>query len=136
MIGLGTALLLAVPPPVAAAPAVQPVKASSRLLSSRLNLYLGVDDYPRAALREEAEGLVRFRVAIGPNGRVADCVVTRSSGHSGLDSTTCRILRSRVRYASARVAGGARTESVDEGWVQWRLPPDRPRPPALTTTVD
>ena len=128
-------LLAAQSAPVAAAPAVHPITAWSRLRSSELNHWFSPDDYPRAALREEAEGLVRFRLSIGPNGRVSECVVTLSAGHDRLDSATCRILKSRLRYASAVEAGGGRTAATDEGWVQWRLPPNRPRSPELTTTT-
>ena len=89
------------------------------------------DDYPPAALRNEEAGTVRFRVAIGPNGRVGECTITGSSGSAALDGATCRILRSRLRYAPARP--GAPVAGADLGWVSYRLPADRPRPSNLVT---
>ena len=134
---LAALLLLAQAPPAPAADARAadgegPVLASSRLLAGGLNYYFSPDDYPAMALRMEAEGMVGFRVAIGPNGRVTECTVTRSAGNAPLDAAVCRILRSRVRYAPAGdPRGGAATS--DEGWVRWRLPPDRPPPPVVDT---
>lgn len=133
MIAFALLLTVQAPPPVAAAPAGSPVSAWSRLRSSGLNYYFSPDDYPAAALRELAEGLVRFRLSIGPNGRVSECIVTLSSGHGRLDSATCGILSRRVRYAPPGNPRGGRAATLDEGWVQWRLPPNRPRPPEVTT---
>ena len=45
------------------------------------------NDYPSRALREEQEGVTRFRVSVGPDGRVASCDVTGSSGSSELTQT-------------------------------------------------
>jgi len=126
------ALLLALQPGTAATAAAEPVTAASARLGAGLGYYFSADDYPRAALREEAEGIIRFRVAVLPNGRVGDCTITASSGHARLDDTSCRILRARVRYTPARP--GAPVAGADLGWVRYVLPPDRPRAPNLVTT--
>lgn len=125
------ALLLALQAGTSAV-APEPVTAASLRLGPELGRrYFGADDYPRAALRNEEAGTVRFRIAIGPNGRVGDCTITGSSGSAALDGATCRILRARIRYAPARP--GAPVAGADLGWVSYRLPPDRPRGPAVVT---
>src|SRR5690606_2427760 len=43
------------------------------------------ENYPPRAVRDEIQGRVGVRVSIGPNGRVATCEVTSSSGSSILD---------------------------------------------------
>jgi protein TonB len=67
---------------------------------------LGNSDYPKAAKRAEAGGTVLTRYTIGMDGRVQNCVVTQSSGNAELDSTTCRLVRERYRYAPARDTEG------------------------------
>lgn len=103
------------------------VEASSRLRGAALGAYFSPDDYPVRAEREEEQGAVRFRLAIAPDGAVAQCIVTRSSGSATLDTATCRALRVRVRYGPSRRLGGPRTATSDQGVVRWRLAPDRPR---------
>lgn len=79
-------------------------------------------DYPAAALRNREEGWVFFTLTIGANGRVADCEISGTSGSPALDGTTCRILRSRARYAPARDAAGAPVGDTIFGIFVWRLP--------------
>ncbi|NCU12973.1 MAG: TonB family protein, partial [Sphingomonadaceae bacterium] len=55
-------------------------------------------DYPPEALREQREGVVGFRLEIGPNGRVTACEVTFSSGYAPLDEATCRLLSERAIF--------------------------------------
>jgi TonB family protein len=83
--------------------------------------YFSGDDYP-SGLERVQEGTVRFRLTIGPDGRVGGCAITGSSGSSGLDSATCRVLRGRARYMPARDAAGNPAPGVDHGFVVWRLP--------------
>jgi TonB family protein len=106
------------------------VDASSRLRGAALGAYFSVDDYPVRAEREEQQGAVHFRLAIAPDGSIAACIVTRSSGSVTLDTATCRALRARVRYTPVRRLGG-RTPTSDQGIVRWRLAPGGPRRPCL-----
>jgi TonB family protein len=105
------------------------VDASSRLRGTALNAYFSPDDYPVRAEREEEQGAVHFRLVIAPDGRIAGCIVTRSSGSATLDTATCRALRVRVRYPPSRRLGGGRTATSDQGIVRWRLAPGGPRRP-------
>jgi TonB family protein len=98
---------------------------------ANLTSYFSDDDYPAAALAGGQEGTVAFRLTISREGRVSDCVVTATSGSPLLDDTTCRILRSRARYAPARDAAGLATEGSDAGRVTWQLPAEiQPSPPS------
>jgi protein TonB len=97
------------------------IATRARLIRGRID----DDDYPRDAYRERAGGTVTARLAIGADGRVTDCTVTRSSGRAELDETTCRLIRQRFRYAPARDAAGKAVPS-ESGWRQtWWLEPRR-----------
>jgi protein TonB len=80
------------------------------------------DDYPPAAIAMNAEGWVDFRLVVGPDGRVATCTVTASSGSRALDSATCRIMRSRGRFTPAIDSHGNPAAAAIDQAVEWRLP--------------
>ncbi|WP_426267698.1 TonB family protein [Sphingomonas sp. LHG3443-2] len=107
------------PPPPPPAVKVQPAKARANLAS-----YFSDDDYPQDAIRNEQQGTTGVRLEIGPDGRVTNCTVTSSSGSSSLDSTTCRLLRSRARFTPATDSSGARTSDTTSTRIVWRLPAD------------
>ena len=46
-------------------------------------------NYPVAALRDNAEGSVRLVVSVDTEGRASRCFVTQSSGHEALDKAAC-----------------------------------------------
>lgn len=79
-------------------------------------------DYPTAAIREEREGLTAFRLAIGANGRVTGCEVTRSSGSADLDAATCSKVSARARFIPALGSDGMPTTGNYVGSVRWVLP--------------
>jgi protein TonB len=106
------------PPPVITptappAPPAPPPPPAPKLEAARakgdVRALFSNDDYPSAAIRAEEQGTARARLTIGTNGRVADCTITQSSGSSSLDSTTCRILRSRARFTRQRTVPGRRS---------------------------
>lgn len=84
--------------------------------------YLSTDDYPAAALRNNEQGRVTVILDVAPTGRVNNCIVTESSGSATLDSTTCRIMRSRPRYRPARNPRGVAVADRDLAIVRWQLP--------------
>jgi len=86
--------------------------------------YLSNDDYPAAALRAEEEGTTQVRLTIGPDGRVANCQISRSSGSNALDRATCRILQRRMKFHPALNRKGRPATGRFEARVSWRLPPD------------
>ena len=82
------------------------------------------NDYPSRALREEREGTTGFRVAVGPDGKVTDCTVTSSSGHSDLDEAACANIRRRARFAPAVDGNGNPTTGSYSNRVRWVIPKD------------
>ncbi len=83
-------------------------------------------DYPRAALEARRSGIVHLRFVVGPTGRVESCTVTRSSGSSALDSTTCRLILQRFRYRPARDGAGNPVAETVRGEHVWELGPEPP----------
>lgn len=79
-------------------------------------------DYPPEALREQREGVVGFRLEIGPNGRVTACEVTFSSGYAPLDEATCRLLSERAIFNPGLDAKGKPTTSSYSSRVRWVIP--------------
>jgi protein TonB len=93
----------------------QPTKGDLRALFS-------ADDYPVEAQQNGEEGTVQARLDVDSKGRVAGCLIVRTSGHKSLDQVTCDVLRKRARFVPARDASGhAVTDSVVTPLVVWRL---------------
>ena len=116
-----------VPTPVAAPPAPAPAPPAPRAsqaagLKGNPGQFFGDDAYPAAAIRAEAQGRVVAKLTVGTDGRVTDCTVTASSGNSDLDSTTCRIAKSRVRFTPAKDDAGQPITSSFNLPVRWVLP--------------
>ena len=87
---------------------------------------IGPDDYPRRAVQLRAQGTVYLRFTVYPNGRVRNCIVTRSSGHRDLDAATCPLLERRLRYRPARDAAGKPVAETIAGQHEWLLGPEPP----------
>src|SRR5262249_33100870 len=109
------------PPPPPAPITIQPVRASPR---GNPQLWITTDDYPSASLRNNEEGVTRYRVDVGADGKMAGCNVTGSSGHPGLDDAVCRLLPRRGRFNAAKDSSGQATPSVYSGAVRWQIPKD------------
>ena len=84
--------------------------------------YVSVADYPESAIRAREEGIVRFTLTVGPNGRVTGCTITQSSGSSALDSASCRLMRSRARFTPAVDSTGNPAASRVYQQLTWTLP--------------
>ena len=113
-------------PPVAPAPPPPPPPPrkvqSAQSAKGDLRSLFSADDYPAAAQSSGAEGTVQATLTIGSDGRVVSCNVTRSSGNSSLDSTTCNILRRRAKFTPARDSNGQpTTDTVSTPPIVWRL---------------
>lgn len=87
------------------------VAARARRIRGGIN----IRDYPRSAAG--AMGSVTVHLDVSPQGLVTGCTVARSSGNAALDATTCRLARSRFRYAPARDREGRAVADV-AGWRQ------------------
>ena len=107
------------PPPAPPPPRVQPKAAQPR---GNPGSWANANNYPSRALREEREGVTRFSVSVGPDGRVASCQVTGSSGHSDLDDTTCKLIQRRARFSPATDGNGDPTSGSWSSAVRWEIP--------------
>jgi protein TonB len=93
-----------------------------RRATARNGNWITDNDYPRRALVDEAEGSVGYRLAIGTDGRVAGCELTRPSGNRSLDDATCRLITSRARFEPATDETGAKVPGTFTGSVRWQIP--------------
>lgn len=84
--------------------------------------WANANDYPSRALREEREGTTSFRVAVGANGRVTDCQITGSSGHSDLDAATCKNIKRRARFRPSLDNAGNKVPGTWSSRVRWQIP--------------
>ena len=113
---------VAVPaPPPPPAPRFQPVAARPK---GNPGNWATTNDYPSRALREEREGTSGFRLVVGPDGKVADCTITRSSGSPDLDEATCANIRRRARFDPAKDGEGNPTTGSYSSSVRWVIPKD------------
>jgi protein TonB len=114
------------PPPVVAAPPPPPpviheVRASPK---GKMQDLVTSDDYPSASLRNNEEGVTKYRLDVGPDGKVVSCTVTGSSGHPALDDTACKLLQRRARFNPAKDTSGQAVAAVWPGAVRWQIPKD------------
>ncbi|WP_369025686.1 energy transducer TonB [Qipengyuania sp. RANM35] len=79
-------------------------------------------DYKPSWARRELTGLAKFRLEIAANGKVTNCSVTGSTGHSELDEATCSLVTRRARFEPARGGSGEPVAGSYTGSVIWELP--------------
>ncbi|HEX8654064.1 MAG TPA: energy transducer TonB [Allosphingosinicella sp.] len=79
-------------------------------------------DYPAAALRDQAEGVSLLRLRVREDGRVTTCELAESSGHRALDNTACSLAQRRFRFNPAVDAAGRPTAGWQTIAVSWVLP--------------
>jgi periplasmic protein TonB len=82
------------------------------------------NDYPQRALNQQREGTTGFRVTYDAGGKVTDCQVTSSSGHSDLDQATCSNVKRRARFEPGTDKAGNPTGGSYSSRVTWRIPKD------------
>jgi TonB family protein len=135
---LGPPPLLRQSIPVSPIAAVAPPQVGPGGSRARANLstYVTSSDYPPDAIRQRHEGTTGFRLTIGPDGRVTDCTIEKSSGSASLDAATCRIMRSRARFTPALDAARKPTSDTISSRISWRLPLPRPIPDLVVTNFN
>ncbi len=113
---------------MAAAITVQAVDAAAHPLpprpAGRPGEWASDDDYPVAALRDNAEGLVRFELTVGADGVPTQCEVRTSSGNAALDQGTCQLMLQRARFLPATNAKGVAVIGSYTNTVRWQMPDD------------
>jgi periplasmic protein TonB len=94
--------------------AARPLTAPGRWVSDA--------DYPTSALRRGERGVTGFQVTVGPDGRVRDCTVTRSSGSAELDAATCAKVTQRARFDPASDERGMVVAGRYSNAIRWQIP--------------
>lgn len=112
-------IVLPKPAPPAPTPSFEPVPARPKNDPGR---WLSNNDYRSSWARRELTGVARFRLEIAANGRVSNCTVTGSTGHSELDAATCSLVSKRARFEPARGGNGEPVAGSYTGSVLWQLP--------------
>lgn len=84
--------------------------------------WIGEQDYRSSWINRDLSGIAGFRLGIGADGRVESCSITRSTGHSELDTATCALLTRRARFDPARDGVGNKTAGTFASSVEWRIP--------------
>jgi len=117
--------VLRVPPPAPVAPPPPPpprVQPKAATPKGNPGNWANANDYPSRSLREEKEGVTRFSVQVGADGRVTSCNVTGSSGTPELDSTTCSLIQRRGRFNPATNGDGQAVAGSWSSSVRWQIP--------------
>lgn len=84
--------------------------------------WVTTDDYRSNWIRQEMTGKARFRLEIAADGRVTNCIITGSSGHSQLDAATCALVSKRAKFQPARGNGGEPVAGTYSNAIDWQLP--------------
>jgi protein TonB len=109
-------------PPAPPAPPPPRKVQSAQAKGSLVGLFDGENDYPESARAAGAEGTAVASLTIGPDGRVTNCSIVRSTGNSALDSATCNIIRRRARFTPARDSNGNPTSDTQNSpAITWQL---------------
>ena len=80
------------------------------------------EHYPVDARAKGQAGTVSYEAAIGRDGVLTRCTVTRSSGFRELDNGTCDAMVRYGRFHPRRDDRGRAIASIQTGTVVWRLP--------------
>ncbi len=113
---VGTGRTGTTPPPP---PLPDPITASPRNAPGG---WITDSDYKSRWIREGREGRARFRLEISASGRVSNCEILGSTGHTVLDLATCRLITRRARFDPARDSTGAKVPGTFSSSVNWQIP--------------
>ena len=86
--------------------------------------WFSMEDYPIRAFQRRQEGVTVFDVVVTPEGRPAQCMITKSSGHYLLDDQVCLVASKRIRFSPAFDSAGRPTYGVYTSRVNWALDPE------------
>jgi TonB family protein len=82
-------------------------------------------DYPMKAFERNSEGITGFELLISPDGAVASCSVTSSSGDADLDKTSCFLATKRAKFRPARNSDGQAVWGTYRTEALWAIPEHR-----------
>lgn len=106
-------------PEVRPTPSFAPVAASPR---GNPGGWISTDDYRTSWINRGFEGVAGFTLSLDVSGRVTDCAITRSTGHTVLDTATCDLLKKRARFEPARGTSGEPVAGRFSSTVRWTIP--------------
>ncbi len=107
-------------PALAAAQVVVPPSAKNEAGS-----WVTRGDYPMEEYVKGVEGVTRFSVMVGVDGKAKSCMVTRSSGSTVLDNIVCDRVTLRAKFNPARDSAGKKVEAEYRNAVKWTIPPQQ-----------
>ena len=67
-------------------------------------------------------GVASFALTIDSRGKVSDCTITRSTGHSALDQATCTLIERRAKFDPAKDSYGNPIAGTYRNSVNWKIP--------------
>lgn len=79
------------------------------------------DEYPDEMVRREVGGTTAFALLVNEEGRVADCMVTATSGQAMLDTQSCAIVKERARFTPAKTTDGKPRKGRVTSRITWRI---------------
>jgi TonB family protein len=89
--------------------------------TANLASYIKDDDYPADAISNSWSGTTRFALLIDEKGKVADCMITATSGQAILDAQACALIRQRARFVPARDAQGQPSKDRLTSSIRWKM---------------
>ncbi|MGB7409351.1 MAG: energy transducer TonB [Pontixanthobacter sp.] len=98
---------------------VDPIGATPR---NAPGSWVTTEDYRAVWINREWTGTARFTVGIDTEGRVKNCEILVSTGHSALDNATCALVTRRARFEPARDAQGKAVSGRYTSAIKWTLP--------------
>ncbi|MEM7781436.1 MAG: energy transducer TonB [Pseudomonadota bacterium] len=107
---------ISLPDPI---PSFDPVSAAP---SGNPGEWITNSDYRTSWINRGFEGVAGFSLTIDTRGRVTNCSITQSTGHSALDQATCRLLERRARFEPARDSSGNTVSGSYSSSVNWSIP--------------
>lgn len=84
--------------------------------------WITTGDYPLGGLQSGANGIVQFRLDIGPNGKVIGCHILYRTKPDAFADLTCRLLTSRARFKPALDRSNVPIRSYFISKVRWIIP--------------
>lgn len=106
-------------PPAPPAPKFNPIAAKPRNAPGE---WITQSDYRTSWINREYTGIARFQLSVGTDGRVQNCQIMASTGHSVLDDATCKLASRRARFEAARNGDGEKIIGSYTGSVRWEVP--------------
>lgn len=79
-------------------------------------------DYPSDLMKRGAQGIVHFRLLIGPDGKPTDCFIQESTRPKGFDDAVCAVMIRRARFDPALDKTGNPIKSYWRSSVRFLMP--------------